>query len=201
MDNTRTALVLIETQNDFLSPEGKLNGLVNDVVEGNNFKNNVNEAIEAARAADIPVYFVPIQFSKNHVEIGKEPYGILKIVKDFNAFEKGSWGAKIYDEIDVREEDIIVEGKSSISAFSGTDLDHILRSNGVDTVILGGFLSHVCVNATMTDAYDKGYKVVTLTDAVATAGAEAQKQVIDHVYPMFSKPMEVKGFIETISKN
>ncbi|NAS32003.1 isochorismatase family protein [Flavobacteriaceae bacterium R38] len=201
MSNSRTALVLIETQNDFLSPEGKLNSLVKDVVDGNNFKQNVNEAIAAARQAGIPVYFVPIQFSKNHVEVGNSPYGILKVVKDHNAFEKGTWGAQLYDEIDVQEEDIIVEGKSSISAFSGTDLDHILRSNGVDKVILGGFLSHVCVNATMTDAYDKGYKVVTLTDAVATAGEDAQKQVIDHIYPMFSTPMDVKTFIGSITQN
>ena len=186
-----TALILIEMQNDFLSSEGKLNGLVSDVVKATAIVDRVNVAVEAARKSGIPVIWVPIEFSEDYREMGENPYGILKVVKDHQAFVKGSWGAELYDQLHVKSNDIVIEGKHNISAFAGTNLEELLKERGIDTILLGGFLSHVCVTATMTSAYDTGFEVVTLVDAVATAGMEAQKNVIAQVYPMFSTPMEV----------
>lgn len=186
-----SALILIEMQNDFLSPKGKLNHLVADVVEKTDIIKNANRAINLARKKGIPIYWIPIQFSNGHQEIGSNPKGILKIVKDNDAFVRESWGAKIHEEMEYSKNDLVINGKSSICAFSGTNLDHILRNNQIDTILLGGFLSHVCVTSTMVSAYDKGYDVITLTDSVATAGQEAQDKVIEHIYPMFSTPKTV----------
>ncbi len=180
-------------QNDFLSPEGKLNGLVSDVVQATDIINHVNISVDAARKADIPVIWVPIEFSEDYREMGQNPYGILKVVKDHQAFIKGSWGAALYDQLDVSSNDIVIEGKHNISAFAGTNLEEVLKEKGIDTILLGGFLSHVCVTATMTSAYDTGFDVITLVDAVATAGMEAQQNVIAQVYPMFSTPVEVSS--------
>lgn len=185
-----TALVLIEMQNDFLSTKGKLNHAVADVVEKTNIIKNANIAINIARKKGIPIYWIPIQFSNGHQEIGNNPVGILKIVKDNDAFVRESWGAKIYEEMEYSKDDLVINGKSSICAFSGTNLDHILRNNQIDTILLGGFLSHVCVTSTMVSAYDKGYDVITITDSVATPGQEAQDKVIEHIYPMFSTPKQ-----------
>lgn len=193
-----TAMVLIEMQNDFLSPQGKLNSLVSDVVQATNIVENVNTAVRIARDSQIPILWAPIEFSEDYREMGEDPYGILKVVKDHNAFVKESWGAQLFEDIDVQPHDIKIQGKSSISAFAGTNLDTILKENGIDTIILGGFLSHVCVTATMTSAYDNGYDVITLVDAVATAGMEAQNNVIAQVYPMFSTPVKVNTLSEMI---
>lgn len=184
-----TALILIEMQNDFLSTKGKLNHLVADVAEKTNIVENANSTINLARKKGIPIYWIPIEFSNKHQEMGNNPMGILKIVKDHDGFIRESWGAKIYDEMEYSKNDHVINGKSSICSFSGTNLDQILRNNQIDTILLGGFLSHVCVTSTMVSAYDKGYNVITLTDCVATAGQEAQDKVIEHLYPMFSTPI------------
>ncbi len=94
-------------------------------------------------------------------------YGILKGVIDSNAFVKDTWGAEICDELAPEEGDIVVEGKRGLDTFASTNLDFVLRSRDVETVILGGFLTNCCVESTMRTAYEKGYDVVTLTDCTA----------------------------------
>jgi nicotinamidase-related amidase len=54
---------------------------------------------------------------------------------------KGTWGAAIVDELDPAEGDILIEGKRGLDTFASTNLDFILRNKGIDTVILGGFLT------------------------------------------------------------
>ncbi len=60
-----------------------------------------------------------------------------------------------------QEGDIIVEGKRGLDTFATTNIDFILRSRGIETVALGGFLTNCCVDSTMRTAYEKGYDVIT----------------------------------------
>jgi nicotinamidase-related amidase len=85
--------------------------------------------------------------------------------------------------------DIIVEGKRGLDTFATTNLDFILRSRDVDTVVLGGFLTNCCVESTMRTAYEKGYDVITLTDCTAATSSEEQRAAVSQDYPMFSQPM------------
>ena len=116
-------------------------------------------------------------------------YGILKGVIDSTAFVKGTWGAEICDEMAPAESDIVVEGKRGLDAFATTNLDFVLRSREIETVMLGGFLTNCCVESTMRSAYEKGYDVITLTDCTAATSAEEQQSATSQDYPMFSQPM------------
>lgn len=107
-----------------------------------------------------------------------------------NAFVKGSWGADIVDDLAPAEGDILIEGKRGLDTFASTNLDFILRSKGIDTVILGGFLTNCCVESTMRTAYENGYRVITLTDCVAATSVEEHDNAIKYDYPMFSQPLE-----------
>ena len=82
--------------------------------------------------------------------------------------------------------------------FASTTLDFILRSKGIQTVALGGFLTNCCVDSTMRSAYERGYEVVTLTDCVAATSREEHEHAIRFDYPMFSKPMSSTEFTETL---
>ena len=66
-------------------------------------------------------------------------------------------------------------------------------ANGVETVVLGGFLTNCCVESTMRTAYEKGFNVITLIDATATTSAEGQA-VTGGSYGMFSTPMTVNEY-------
>jgi nicotinamidase-related amidase len=83
----------------------------------------------------------------------------------------------------------VIEGKRGLDTFASTNLDFILRSKGIKTVILGGFLTNCCVESTMRTAYEHGFDVVTLVDCVAGTSIEEHNNAIKYDYPMFSKPM------------
>ena len=199
MDPNKTAVVLVEFQNDFTSEGGALHGAVKDSMEATDMLTHAQEAVAAARAAGVTIIHAPIQFAEGYGEITKTPYGILKGVVDTNAFVKGSWGADFVEAVAPQAGDIVLEGKRGLDAFASTNLDFILRSKGIETVALGGFLTNCCVESPMRSAYEKGFEVVTLPDCVGATSAEEHANAITYDYPMFSKPMTAAEFAETLA--
>jgi nicotinamidase-related amidase len=190
LDPAKTALVLIEYQNEFTSSGGVLHDAVSPVMEKTGMLPKTKALVEAARAAGVTIMHAPITFAPGYGELSRHPYGILKGVVDGNAFVKGTWGAAIVDDLAPADGDIVVEGKRGLDTFASTNLDFILRSKGIDTVILAGFLTNCCVESTMRIAYENGYRVITLTDCTAATSAEEHDNAIAYDFPMFSMPME-----------
>jgi len=89
-------------------------------------------------------------------------------------------------------------GKRGLCGFASTNLDFILRSRGIRTVVLGGFLTNVCVESTMRTAYEKGYDVITLVDCTAATSEEEQRMAVEKNYPMFSRPLSHEEFVEEL---
>jgi nicotinamidase-related amidase len=197
-DPKRTAVVLIEYQNDFTSEGGVLHDAVNDVMESTGMLENTRRLVEAARAAGATVVHAPITFVEGYGELSRHPYGILKGVVDSTAFVKGEWGAEIVDSLAPQEGDVVVEGKRGLDTFATTNLDFILRARGIDTIALGGFLTNCCVESTMRSGYEKGYKVITLSDCVAATSPEEHENAIKFDYPMFSEVMSSGAFTEEL---
>jgi nicotinamidase-related amidase len=194
IDPTKTAVVLIEYQNDFTSEGGALHGAVEGVMQSTGMLDNTARLVAAAREAGATIVHAPITFAEGFGELADHPYGILKGVVDSTAFVKGSWGAEIVDDIAPQEGDIIVEGKRGLDTFATTNLDFILRARGITTIALGGFLTNCCVESTMRTGYEKGYQVITLSDCVAATSAEEHDNAIKFDYPMFSTPMSSEEF-------
>jgi nicotinamidase-related amidase len=190
LDPSKTAVVLIEYQNEFTSSGGVLHDAVASVMEKTGMLPNTVAFVDAARAAGCTIMHAPITFAAGFGELSRHPYGILKGVVDGNAFVKGTWGAAIVDDLTPADGDILIEGKRGLDTFASTNLDFILRSKGIDTVILGGFLTNCCVESTMRSAYENGYRVITLTDCMAATSPEQHDNAIAYDFPMFSLPME-----------
>jgi ureidoacrylate peracid hydrolase len=199
LDPATTAVVLIEYQNEFTTDGGVLHGAVAEVMDKTNMLDNTRQLVEAARAAGATIMHAPITFAAGYNELSKHPYGILKGVVDGSAFVKGSWGAAIIDELAPQEGDIVVEGKRGLDTFASTNLDFILRSKGITTIILGGFLTNCCVESTMRSGYENGYQVITLTDCTAATSVAEHENAISYDYPMFSKPMSAADVIAEFS--
>ncbi|WP_085316323.1 cysteine hydrolase family protein [Derxia lacustris] len=199
MDPKQTALVLIEYQNDFTSPGGTLHDAVKGVMESTNMLANTVATVKKARELGARIVLVPITFTDDYRELTAQPYGILKGVVDSRSFRKGSWGAEIVDVLTPQAGDIVIEGKRGLCGFASTNLDFILRSLGVRSVALGGFLTNCCVESTMRTAYEKGYDVVTLTDCTATLSEEEQTMATTKNYPMFSRPMTHDAFLTELA--
>jgi ureidoacrylate peracid hydrolase len=200
MDPEKTALVLIEYQNDFTSEGGTLHQAVKPVMDSSNMLANTVETVAKARKLGATIVYAPITFTDDYHELSPTPYGILKGVVDSKSFRKGSWGAEMVDVLKPRPEDIVVEGKRGLCGFASTNLDFVLRSRGITNIALGGFLTNCCVESTMRTGYEKGYNVVTLTDCTATVSEEEQRLSVEKNYPMFSRPLTHTEFLKELSK-
>ena len=195
MKTQETALLLIEYQNDFVKEGGAQHDAVKGVMEDTNMLSNTIDLVGEARAAGVSIMLAPISFADGYPEVAPEPYGILAGVVDANAFQRGTWGAEIIDELQPEEHDIIIEGKRGLDCFASTNLDFILRARGVKNLAIAGFLTNCCVESTMRSAYERGFNVVTLTDCTATLSDEEQRVSTTKTFPMFSRPMLYQQFL------
>jgi nicotinamidase-related amidase len=173
----RTALVMIEFQNEFAADGGKLYPAVKSVMAKNNMLANAAKTVKVAREKGCKIMHAPIVFSPDFKEISKTPYGILANVKGGECFIRGTWAADFEKSMKPDNGDIIVLGKSGLCGFESTNLQFLLGQNQIETVVLGGFLTNCCVESTMRAAYEKGFKVITLTDCTA-ATSEAEQVCI-----------------------
>jgi nicotinamidase-related amidase len=189
LDPHTTAVVLIEYQNEFTSRGGVLHDAVAKVMEKTNMLANTAKFVAEARRKGATIMHTPITFAEGYGELTRHPYGILKGVVDGKAFVKGTWGAAIVDELAPAPGDIVIEGKRGLDSFASTNIDFILRSKGIKTVVIGGFLTNCCVESTMRTAYERGFDVVTLVDCMAGTSVEEHENAIKYDFPMFSRPM------------
>ena len=198
LDAKRTAVVLIEYQNDFASKGGALHDAVRDVMESTGMLENTCRLVDRARAAGATIVHAPISYVRGYRELALHPYGILKDVVDAGAFVKGEWGAEIVETLAPQEGDVVVEGKRGLDSFATTNLDFILRGRGITTIALAGFLTNCCVESTMRSGYEKGYVVIALSDCVAGTSTEEHANAIRFNYPMFSQVMSSQAFAEQL---
>ncbi|MEZ4370128.1 MAG: cysteine hydrolase [Polyangiaceae bacterium] len=189
LDPKTTAIVLIEYQNEFTSDGGVLHGAVAGVMEKTNMLANTVKLVDEARKKGATIMHAPITFAPGYGELTRHPYGILKGVVDGKCFVKGTWGAEIIDDLKPQEGDIVIEGKRGLDTFASTNIDFILRSKGIQTVVLGGFLTNCCVESTMRTAYEHGFEVITLVDCTAATSQEEYENALKYDFQMFSKPM------------
>ena len=199
LDPKKTAVVMIEFQNDFTTEGGTLHGAVKGVMESSNMLEHAQETVAKAREMGATIIHAPITFDEGYPELGDSPYGILKGVVDSSSFQKGTWGADFADEMQPQEGDLVVEGKRGLCAFASTNLDFILRGRGIENVALGGFLTNCCVESSMRTAYERGFNVFTLVDCVAATSEEEQQVAIEKDYPMFSHPVDHNEFLNILS--
>ena len=164
--NNKPALLVIDFINDVVSLESKIAGAGNAAFAAEHqVIERANQAIELARAAKIPVIFIKLGFSQGYPECPPQSpmFGGLK---DKGLLQLGTWSSDYHPDLAIRVEDISVV-KHRVSAFYNTDLESILRAQGIDTVIIAGVSTAMAVEHTVRDAHDRDYQVIVLSDACA----------------------------------
>lgn len=126
------------------------------------------KAIDAARANDIPIVFIQEVHRPDLIDFGRELDGD----EDVHCLENNPNTALAVKEMDVRPTDYIVP-KRRYSAFFGTDFEILLRGLKVDTLILVGGLTDVCVHYTFVDAHQSDYFCRVIEDCVAGSSTDA----------------------------
>lgn len=186
IDPKTTALLLIEFQNDFVTEGGVMHAGVQPVMKSTQMLEHSVHLTKAARGAGVTVLHAPIAFAEGYREITSSPYGVLKGIVGAKAFVKDSWGSQIAEPMAPQAEDIVIEGKRGLDVFASTNLDFILRSRGIKTLAVAGFLTNCCVESTVRSGYERGFEMVALRDCTATLSAEEQQFTFEKNLPMFA---------------
>ena len=179
-----TALLLIDIQNDFCCQGGSFDKMGLDMSMLQQVPRRVKPVLRAARRSGVLVMHIRNTCHPNHVsDSGAWLHMLLKNVGiDLKASMKedqqvlmttmeGTWGWQEVDEVAPQPGESIIK-KHRSSAFIGTDLDMILRSNGIKSVVSVGVATEGCVESTARDAQFFDYYPVLLRDCVATRKSE-----------------------------
>lgn len=192
---SRTALINVDMQNCFVegspisAPEGRL------VLE------RINRLAAVCRAAGILVIHVSHTLRADGSNMGLL-WELAPVVKE-GIITKGSASAALHRGLVVDPRDILLE-KPRFGAFHGTDLELILRSRGIDTVIIVGIATNVCCETTAREAAVRDFRVFFLSDGTATSAmgnasaAELQKATCATIGHIFGQVLSVDEMIAKI---
>ena len=173
----RTALVIIDPQNDFLSEDGVVWDLVGELVEKNEVVSKLKDLIAAAKAAGLDVVYVPYYYDKEY-KAWKNNNFIDNVMFERRMFEKGKWGADYHPDLEPDDETILCAPHKSLSGFHTSDVDIQLRKRGIETILLAGMSANLCVESHLRDAEERGYEVLAINDATAAPGEDAYKEAL-----------------------
>jgi nicotinamidase-related amidase len=167
----KTALVVIDMQNDFCHPEGYYARAGRDISALAASVAPVRTLLDRCRRAGTTVAFTRLIHDEGRGAM-EERHAIrpLRWTASGKRLLPGSWGAEVVDELRRLDGEIVVD-KAGYSAFDATRLEAELRARGVTTLILAGVVTYACVLATSFSAFDRGFDVLLATEAVGSWNA------------------------------
>jgi ureidoacrylate peracid hydrolase len=179
LDPQRTALLVIDFQNDFCHKDGFFAGAGHDTDTCLAAARRTARLVDEVRPYGIPVFYSrsinperpqyklpPLRFraprdsNAFHVGVGGK-----------NTFEPGSWGSELVDELSPAPDEVVID-KPRYNMFHRTELEDELRARGIDTIVVTGATTNCCVESTSRDGFMRGFAVLVLTDCVAAFGNE-----------------------------
>ena len=183
LDLERTAMIVIDMQNDFCAKGGWVDHLGADYTPDRAPIAPLQRLLPALRAARVPVVWVNwgnrpdlMNMPPNQIHLYKPSGSGIGLGEKLpgsgaHVLEKDSWAAAVVDELAIEPEDIRVD-KYRISGFWDTPLDSILRNLGCRTLLFAGVNTDQCVLHSLTDANFLGYGCVMVTDCCATTSPQ-----------------------------
>lgn len=186
LDPARTALLAIDLQVDFLSPDGYFARKGYDPSPLRAVIPAIKTLTDAARSAGVRVIWTRQGYRADLADVA--PYdrwrnaraGIPLAAGDGASLLRGSEGYDIVPELTPDASDFVVD-KTANGAFYETDLDLILRAQGITHLIFTGCTTDVCVHTTLREANDRKYQCLLVEDACASGDAYAHKAAVHMV--------------------
>ena len=178
----RTALLITDPQNDFLSPKGVTWGVVGKNVTDINTVANIDSLFQAAKANDIPVFVSPhYYYPTDH---GWMFEGALeRLMHNIGMFDRQ--GALTTDGFEgsgadwleqykkyINDGETVVSNPHKVYGPETNDMVLQLRKRGIDKIILGGMSANLCTESHMRELMEQGFEVAVVSDATAAAIVE-----------------------------
>lgn len=194
----RTALLVIDVQNDFGHRDGVMGQAGVDLSRVDAAVDRIDELARAARTAGATVVFIGLQTTlakdspgavRRRARMGRSSEESKRVCRE------GTWGAQWY-RIAPQPGDLLLD-KCRYSSFQDTELDAMLKARGVDTIIATGLTTECCVETTVRDAYHIEYNAFVAADACASYGTDLQEVAIKTMRLHFAIDLCAGDIIQT----
>lgn len=188
------ALLVVDVQNDFVSSQGSAAQRGDDVSAAQAMVPRLVRLIDEARRVSLPVIYI----KTTHGEWTDSPSWIYRKSQQsaLNTCREGSWGAEFYDGISPLPDERVVI-KHRYSAFINTDLNTVLKAKGIQSVLVTGVATNVCVETTARDAYMFDYYVTFVEDCAAAYDPKLHETTLENMRRHFGMVASSEEIMET----
>lgn len=209
---SETAVIVVDMQNAYAAPGGYVDIAGFDVSGAAAAIFQTVKVVEAARAAGITVIYFQNGWDARYVEAGgpgSPNWHKSNALKTMRArpdlagtlLAKGTWDYAIVDALAPRSEDIVIP-KTRYSGFFNTNIDSVLRSRGIRTLVFTGVATNVCVESSLRDAFHLEYFGVVLEDATHHLGPDFVRQAsLYNIERFFGWVSTVADFCGALSRS
>ncbi|MBW3650378.1 MAG: cysteine hydrolase, partial [Actinobacteria bacterium] len=198
----RTALLVIDPVNDFLSEGGAGWEMTKGTVKKNDVVGNLARAIDGARGAGVPVLFGPMAYTAEDYadQQLQRRSGINRIMFEKKMFLAGSWGAAFHPELQPRDDEVVLLPHKGNDVFE-TDLPGHLERLGTTHLVIAGMTANLCCESTGRHAVEHGYDVTFLSDAIGAENLPAYEASIRVNYPLIANAvLKVEEFLTALAE-
>lgn len=154
-------------------------------------------AVETARSHEIPVMFVRVAFRPGYPEAAEHNIAFGAVARAGDAMTQDHPDTQVHRALEPRDDEPIVV-KRRVSAFSGSDLDVLLRAGRIETLVLSGIATSGVVLSTLRQAADLDYRLTVLADACADRDPEVHRVLTEKVFPRQALVTTTDEWIETL---
>ena len=182
ISKAHTALLVMDFENDIVHPEGAFKDFgFAQMVADNNVLDKTSQLLTAARSSGVTVIYVSVKFREGYPERPANS-GLWQGLHGANALVEGTWGSQIHDQLTPEKGEPIVT-KRGVSAFAASDIEQILHTKRIGTLILAGVATNFVVEGTARQACDLGYDTIVVGDCCASMSQEAHDSSLNAALP------------------
>lgn len=186
-DPRRTAVLLVDPYNDFLSKGGQVWPRVEPIANQVDLLDNLRSVVSAARATGVQVVFVPHhRWEPGDYETWDHLSHGQRYQKEHHNFARGSWGGEFHPDFQPQPDDVVAAEHWGQSGFANTDLDFQLKQHGITHVAVVGLLADTCIESTARFAMELGYHVTLVCDATAALTPERMHAALELNGPTYA---------------
>ena len=171
-------------------------GIVDRYANDTELVARLRRAIESARRASMRVIYVVVGFRNDYAEVSANNRGFSAIAHT-GAYSDGDANRAVHPDIAPQPGDIIVT-KKRVSAFAGSDLDMVLRSQQIDHLVISGISTSGVVLSTIRQAADLDFRLTVLTDGCADGDAEVHRVLIEKVFARQGDVVTIDQWIDSL---
>lgn len=185
----KSALLIVDVQNDFCSPEGVFGKKGFDLAHVEESVGCLGSLLHWWRSLDRPVIFVRTLHSRwtdSDIWVGR----LEGSAREMKICRPNSWGAEFY-RVAPQEMDGVVT-KHRFSGFVGTDLNLILRARGIESLLMTGVTTNVCVETTARDGFNLDYRILLVEDCCGAFSLEEHRATLHNIGKYFGVTAEWK---------